>query len=546
MNGRPTFKLIFEKVIGVFAWICLLLTITLFFIVLFSNFTGEQNGKSVFGYKFLIVNSNSMSKTAKSINEEVFFEAGDVIVIKTQKDPASYSVGNVITYVSNSPESYGKTVTHKIRQVVSENGVVLGYVTYGINTGVNDSATVPLDNILGIYVNKIPNLGNFLAFFKTSGGYFLLVLIPSIFLIVFFSIKVGKGVAVKEVNVDYESELNSLKNRVDLLETALKNTQNLINDQTAMALDESAPYSKPLSIVEQNAFNQLQSVGFKLKINCKKISFTNKLLSLSKEVKDYYNYIYNEFISYKNISDRLSFKGISFRKGRKLLAKITVRGKTLTLYLSLNASEFNKNVYFQKDVSAVKAYSEVPFMVKVKSQRGLKNALTLINILMKNNDIEKNLNSEKVNSLLRLTCNLEEVSIDNLTLPNKYPFFKNAKKISFETKLKGLKLDYKEYCQKIREQFKSHNNISERLSFKGISFRKGRKLLAKITVRGKTLTLYLSLNASEFNKNVYFQKDVSAVKAYSEVPFMVKVKSRRGLKNALTLIEILVKQNEVN
>lgn len=260
MNKRTACKLILEKVLGVFAWLCFFLVITLFFIVFFSNFTGEQNGKSVFGYKFLIVNSNSMSKTAKSVHEEVFFNAGDVIVIKTQKNNSSYSVGNVITYVSNSPESYGKTVTHKIREVVSNNGSVIGYVTYGINTGASDTAIVPLDNILGIYVNKIPKLGNFLGIFKTTGGYFLLVLIPSIILIVFFSIKVGKSLAVKEVNVGYESELKGLKNRINELETELKNTFNLTGSQTA---NNESEINNDFQAVGQNEESQIKTINDK-------------------------------------------------------------------------------------------------------------------------------------------------------------------------------------------------------------------------------------------------------------------------------------------
>ena len=50
--------------------------------------------------------------------------------------------------------------------------------------------------------------------------------------------------------------------------------------------------------------------------------------------------------------------------GRKLLAKITVRGKTLKLHLALDVAKFNKNVFFQKDMSSVKAYAEVPFTVE--------------------------------------------------------------------------------------------------------------------------------------------------------------------------------------
>ena len=89
--------------------------------------------------------------------------------------------------------------------------------------------------------------------------------------------------------------------------------------------------------------------------------------------------------------------------GRKLLAKITVRGKTLKLHLSLSVDEFNNNVYFQKDLSSVKTYEDVPFTVKVKSNRGVNNAIRLINALMDKEGVQLKRNFEYVNAIKQLS-----------------------------------------------------------------------------------------------------------------------------------------------
>jgi hypothetical protein len=85
---------------------------------------------------------------------------------------------------------------------------------------------------------------------------------------------------------------------------------------------------------------------------------------------------------------RISKKCVSFRKVRERIAKRAFTGKTMKLYLKLNPANYNEKVYFQKDVSAKKAYSEVPMLVKIRSDRAFKNAIKLIEELMVVNNVE--------------------------------------------------------------------------------------------------------------------------------------------------------------
>lgn len=120
----------------------------------------------------------------------------------------------------------------------------------------------------------------------------------------------------------------------------------------------------------------------------KRIAFAEKLLGLEDKVHGYYDAIYNKFISLRKINPRVSTKGVSFRLGRDLVARLTIRGKTMRLHLALDCNAFDKKIYFQTDMGDVKSYVEIPMMVKVRSDRGFKNAMKLIDALIEKEGIE--------------------------------------------------------------------------------------------------------------------------------------------------------------
>ena len=64
--------------------------------------------------------------------------------------------------------------------------------------------------------------------------------------------------------------------------------------------------------------------------------------------------------------------------------------------------DFEEKLYFQKDMRDVKSYQDVPFMVKVKSDRGLKRALELIDALSEKEKIEKKARYFPVDSIENL------------------------------------------------------------------------------------------------------------------------------------------------
>ena len=118
-------------------------------------------------------------------------------------------------------------------------------------------------------------------------------------------------------------------------------------------------------------------------------SQTAKLMQADKEVKDYYDIIKNELLSYKGVRCRLSWKHEAFYKGRACVAKLKVRGKHLRLLLPLDPNDYVDTKYKVKDLSDKKAHADTPCGYAIKNDRRSVYAKDLIATVMQANGAEK-------------------------------------------------------------------------------------------------------------------------------------------------------------
>lgn len=157
-------------------WLVVLLAVFMMIFTVISVTTFNRNDRSLFGYKMYIVNSDSMAATD--------FEAGALILVK-EVDPSVLKEGDIITFMSQDPNSFGETVTHKIRRLTTDAEGNPAFVTYGTTTGVDDETLVTYPYVLGQYQNQIPGLGTFFNFLKTTPGYFVCIFTPFMLIIVY-------------------------------------------------------------------------------------------------------------------------------------------------------------------------------------------------------------------------------------------------------------------------------------------------------------------------------------------------------------------------
>ncbi|MBQ2391711.1 MAG: signal peptidase I [Clostridia bacterium] len=163
-----------------FVWLMVLLAVSMMIFTVISCTTFNRNDRSLFGYKMYIVNSESMAATD--------FNAGALIFVK-EVDPATLKEGDIITFMSQDTDSFGETITHKIRTVTTDAEGNPGFITYGTTTDTDDETIVTYPYVLGQYQSHIAGLGTFFNFLKTTPGYFVCIFTPFMLIILYEGIK---------------------------------------------------------------------------------------------------------------------------------------------------------------------------------------------------------------------------------------------------------------------------------------------------------------------------------------------------------------------
>ena len=170
----------------------LMMILTIISVTSVSEEDKKVDGHSVLGIRLLIVRSDSMSLSENNKDIDVHFKAGDMIFIKDLKEEDKYKleVDDIIYFISTNSDNYGETVTHMIKTVIEKDGVVVGYETYGTNSGEEDEKVVEPSFIIGKYIGQIDNVGNFFAYLKSTPGYVTCILVPFLLLIAYNGINV--------------------------------------------------------------------------------------------------------------------------------------------------------------------------------------------------------------------------------------------------------------------------------------------------------------------------------------------------------------------
>ena len=249
---NTTAKKILNIALKVVTWLLVAFTIFMMIFTVVTVTTVDRNDRSIFGVKFYIVQTDSMSLSENNKDMDVHFNAGDIVLIKDVKDKTTLKEGDVIAFLSMNEDNRGETVTHMIREVKkNEEGKVLGYVTYGTNTGVDDEALVEPEYVLGAYSGKLPGVGNFFAFVKSTPGYIVCILVPFLLLILY------NGVNVIRLFRKYKREqMEAMQAERDKIEEERAEAQRMMQELLALKaqLDkkeggEGTPPAEPVSEV---------------------------------------------------------------------------------------------------------------------------------------------------------------------------------------------------------------------------------------------------------------------------------------------------------
>ena len=187
----------------ILVWLVVVLAVFMMVFTIVSVTTFNSNQRTLFGYRALIVMSDSMSATD--------FSAGDLVLTR-YVDPDTLQPGDIIAYSSLDPDSYGETITHKIRIRTTNASGEPGFVTYGTTTDTDDAIVVTYPYVLGKYTGRIPKAGSFFLFLKTTPGYIVCILLPFLLLILMEGVHCIR--LFKQYKSEQQTELNEERERL--------------------------------------------------------------------------------------------------------------------------------------------------------------------------------------------------------------------------------------------------------------------------------------------------------------------------------------------
>ncbi|MBR3894324.1 MAG: EAL domain-containing protein [Clostridia bacterium] len=323
-------------------------------------------------------------------------------------------------------------------------------------------------------------------------------------------------------------------------------------------------------------------------------SFTARLHRAPQEIADYYTQLKNQLLRYKKVRSRVSWSCDTISHRRAPIVKFVMRQKSLLVYLALNPAEFEETKYFFTDASEKKKYEQVPLRLKIRGARGFKHAAELIEILAQRLELQELASFEPQDYALPLKS-VEELiqeglikvndralavlTEDALAIPappatdsdaklfalseSEQHYLSNEENImentviikkdeimqeneaqvftqyrwSFMARLHQAPREIAAYYTEIKNAFLSYKKVKSRISWSCDTINAGRDQLAKMVITTKTLYVYLALDPASFVDSKYFFRDFSDTKKYEKVPMRIKVRSERGVRHVIELIE---------
>ncbi len=181
---------------------------------------------------------------------------------------------------------------------------------------------------------------------------------------------VGGGTAAAEVREEEPAAAEDTMSHEEPAESAPDGEEEpvpTVDGEIASAQDESAAAATvPVAAAEEESTTRYNR------------SFRARIIQADDEMKAWYSRLKNCLLSYEKVSCRMSWKHESFSYRRNPVAKLMIKGKTLTLYLALDPAAYDDTKYKLEDVSQIAQFSDTPALYRIKSEKRVRYAEDLI------------------------------------------------------------------------------------------------------------------------------------------------------------------------
>ena len=302
-------------------------------------------------------------------------------------------------------------------------------------------------------------------------------------------------------------------------------------------------------------------------------SFTAKLIQSPDETKKYYEELKNEVLSYRKTNSRISWHYDSVTSSRNPVVKFAIRGKTLCVYLPLNADDYVDSKYKVEKVES-KRFEDTPCLYRIKNDRRVGYAKELIEVVASNLGLEKGEEQHEVYSNLPYEPNKplvarglikeQKVQVNKLgeqpvVLESKVnsdgdevivtkdvsgSIFEIRYIKSFTAKLSQSEDVVKDYYTILKNYALSYKGTHSRVSWHYDAINVGRDYILKFAIRGKTLCVYYALDASKLDDK--YKVEEAKGKKFEDVPCLYRIKNNRRLDYAKELIDLLMSEKAIS
>lgn len=193
------------------------------------------------------------------------------------------------------------------------------------------------------------------------------------------AVPVEETAPVEEVAPVEETVSGGAEKTVDVNETPAESSADNNKPEGGKGEDEAAAAVVPVAVAGGEEKEDKEEFYSALEENKKfDRSFRAKLIQSSDVVKERYGEVYNMLMAYKGVKSRYSWDCETFKAGGKVVAKITVIGKTPVLFLALDPTEYIDTKYRAEDASKYSKYVNTPFRFKINGERKVGYARELI------------------------------------------------------------------------------------------------------------------------------------------------------------------------
>jgi signal peptidase I len=354
-----------------------------------------------------------------------------------------------------------------------------------------DRYPVTYSQMRGIYRNqRIPFIGTFVFFMQSPAGFLCMGLI------VFATIITP--IIEKKLNKEY---------LLRLIAMGLLDADGNFIEQTDIA------------VLEEIIVTQEEK---KKKVP---LTFAQKLKDASQLLKDRYKEIVTGVLVCSKIKETTTKNYQSFYCGKTPIAKILIKGDILCVYLAVDKDAIDQDTDFITHETVSRVQDDFPVHVNVTSEYKVEKIIEL------------------AHSKIQTLKESGKIKEKDLEIPAYFDFdlaFGLRKEKSLAQRIKEAPAETRERYREIVDYAVENRKVILKEARKYHTLKVGAKSIARISMRGNALRVYLALDPKEFINSEHKFLDQSTVKEHEKFPMLVKVTSNKKVESIKELIDELV------